>query len=327
MNIVLLQEQLKLQEIDLLLKEFPQYLFLSLSESAYKKLSADDWARVEIIYGSRLNPEELRKAHQLRWIHCPGPHLNRLCIDEIEKQGNVLVTNTADENVGQIGEFVFSGVLAFAKNLFWWKEENREPALVWDSQWRESMWTLKDKVLLQIGLGRVGGEIARRGRQFDMKVWGVQQRKSFHPECHKTFNFKDLHSILPAVDVISLALPRGREYAHLLGKDEFDLIKPGSILSIVGASTLVDAEALQIAAAEGKFRGILLDAFFQTPILAASPLWKIPNILITPEVSPRPKSTDRLSFRAFLYNLRQYLHGNFKDMRNLVELLPLITAN
>ena len=319
MNIVLLQEQLKLQEIDLLLKEFPQYLFLSLSESAYKRLTLEDWGRLEIIYGSRLNHEELRKAHQLRWIHCPGPHLNRLCLEDIEKQGNVLITNTANENVTQIGEYVMAGILAFAKNLFHWKEENLEPALLWDSKWRESMWSLKDKVLLQIGLGKVGGEIARKARQFDMKVWGVQQKRSFHPDCNKTFAFKSLHSLLPAVDVISLALPRGRDYIDLLGKEELELIKPGAILSLVGSSSLVNVEALSQIAATGKFRGILLDSFYQTPILAQSPLWKIPNMLITPEVSPRPKSTERQSFRTFLYNLRQYLHGNFKDMRNLVE--------
>ncbi|MCE5316094.1 MAG: hypothetical protein LLG04_01850 [Parachlamydia sp.] len=78
-------------------------------------------------------------------------------------------------------------------------------------------------------------------------------------------------------------------------------------------------EVERFTACEMRVRGILLDASYQTPISAASPLWKIPNIIITPEVAPRPKLTERQAFRTFLYNLRQYLHGNFRDMRNLWE--------
>jgi phosphoglycerate dehydrogenase-like enzyme len=318
MNITLLQAQMTLQEVTFLLKEFPQYLFLSLSEASYATMSAEHWSRLEILYGARLTKEELAKAPQLKWIHCPGPHLSRLCMEEIEKRGNILVSNTVDENIPQIGEYAMAGILAFAKNLFAWKEINRFPGLLWDSKCRDTMWTLKNRVLLQIGLGKVGTEIARRGKEMGMKVWGVQQR-SFHPCCHKMFSMSDLHSILPEADVVSIAPLRGEEYYHLFKKEELALMKNDSILVVIGASTTVDEEALAFEAKSGKFRGILLDANYQTPIPIHSPLWKIPNIIITPEVSPRPKSTERLAFKLFVYNYRQYLHGNFKDMRNIIE--------
>lgn len=325
MNIILLQGQLTLQEIDQLLKEFPQFLFLSLTEASYKNLSAEHWSRLEILYGFRLAKEELVLADQLRWIHCPGPYLNRLCMDDIEKQGNILITNTVDENIPQIGEYAMSIILAFAKNLFAWKQANQFPALVWDSKWRETMWTLKNKILLQIGLGKDGTEIARRAQQLDMKVWGMDENRSFHPHCHKTFSFKDLHSILPLVDVVSLCLARGKEYYHWFQADELELMKQDSILLSIGSSTVLDEEALIKVAEKDKFRGIVLDAFYQTPIPATSPLWKIPHLIITPDVAQRPKSMERQAFRVFLYNLRQYLHGNFKDMRNIVEkTVPLI---
>jgi len=319
MNIILLQGQLTLQEIDQLLKEFPQYLFLSLSEAAYKNLSPDHWSRLEVLYGFRLAKEELAIADQLRWIHCPGPYLNRLCMDEIEKQGTILVSHTIDENIPQMGEFAIAAMLAFAKNLFAWKETNQFPALVWDSKWRDSMWTLKNKILLQIGLGKVGTEITRRARELEMRVWGIDQHYSFHPHCHKIFQLSDLRSVLPLADVVSLCLPRGREYHHWFQLEELELMKEDSILLSIGSSTVFDENALVQVAKTGKFRGILLDAFYQMPIPATSPLWKIPNVIITPDVAQRPKSTQRQAFRLFLYNLRQYVHGNFKDMRNLVD--------
>jgi phosphoglycerate dehydrogenase-like enzyme len=319
MNIVLLQAELTLQEIDLLLKEFPQYLFLSVSDSSYKHLGKEHWSRVEILFGSRLTFEELSLAHQLRWVQSPTPHLNRLCLSELDKRGNILITNTADENIPQIGEYVISGILALAKNLFSWREAGKNPQSIWDSKWRETMWTLKDRTLLQIGLSKTGTEVARRAKQMDMRVFGVGLEKSFHPYCHKVVAIKDLRSVLPIADVVSICLPRAREYDNTIHIEELELMKQDAILSIIGSSNVVNQEALIAVGKTHKLRGIILDAFYQTPISPHSELWKLPNILITPEVAPRPRSLQRQAFRTFLFNLRQYVHGNFKDMRNLVE--------
>lgn len=319
MNIILLQGQLTLQEIDLLLREFPQYLFLSLSEAAYKNLSPDHWSRLEVLYGSRLTKEELEMAHQLRWIHSPSLNLNRLCLEEIEKRGNILITTTIEENSFQIGEFAMGALLAYAKNLFHWKASRALPTALWNSKWRDNAWSLKNKVFLQIGLGNEGTEIARRAKELKMRVWGMHQGRSFHPYCHQTFPLKELQAVLPQADVVCIALPKGKEYYNLFKREELELMKQDSILMIFGASHWVQETALAEVAASGKFRGILLDAYYQYPLPLHSPLWRIPELLITPEVAPRPKSTERQAFRTFLYNLRQYSHANFNDMRNALN--------
>ena len=238
---------------------------------------------------------------------------------EIQQQGNILVTNTRDENLPQMGEFAMSAVLAFAKNLFHWWEIKQFPALLWDSKWRHSMWTLKDKVFLQVGLGKPGTEIARQAGLMGMKVWGVDQNASFHPYCTKTFPFTDLLKLLPLVDVVSTCLPREREYHQWLKQEHFEAMKEDSILIVIGSSKLVDENALAEVAKTMKFRGIAIDGQHQLPIAQNSPLWKIPNILITPEIAPRPKTKDTQSLRLFRSNLRQYVHGNYSDMRNLVD--------
>lgn len=322
MNIVLIQGQLTSKEIHQLLMEFPHFLFLPLGETAFRALTPEQWKNVEIVYGSRLTPEDLAKAQQLRWLHSPIPNLHRICLDELDKRGHLLVTFTQEEGAHQIGEFVMAGILAFAKQLFLWRDADHSPQTLWDSKWRDAIWTLSHRTLLQIGLAQAGTEIARLGRQMGMRVLGVQRERSFHPYCHNTFCMEDLHALLPEADVVSICMARGKPFHEIhkaiLRQDELQLMKKGAILSITG-SGLVDANALAEISSTGKFRGILLDASYQKPLPSSSPIWGIPNIIITPEVAARPKLAERQAFRTFLYNLRQYLHGNFRDMRNLWE--------
>lgn len=318
MNIVLLQTQLSLQDIEQLLQEFPHYLFLSFTEATYKNLSQDNWSQVEIIYGTRLAPEELAKAHQLHWVHCPDKDINRLCMNEIKERGNIIVTSVREENLRQIGEFVFTCTLAFSKNLFHFYDINHTPAHVWDSKWRDSMLTLYDKHFLQIGLGKPATEITRVAQQFGMRVWGMDSVRSFHPHCHQTFSYQELNTILPKADVICLTLPKTKEFEKIIGRPQLEMMKENAILILLGNPKAIDETALIEVASKGKFKGILIDSMYQTPIPPQSPLWKLPNILITPEVSPRPKTREGQSFAVFRYNMRQYVHGNFKDMRNVV---------
>ena len=87
MHIILLQAKLAEEDIYQLPEEFPQFLFLSFNEMTYKQLDKDDWAKVKILYGSRLSEEEFEKAPELKWIHCPSPYLSGLCMDALKKSG------------------------------------------------------------------------------------------------------------------------------------------------------------------------------------------------------------------------------------------------
>lgn len=319
MNIAILQVPLTLQELNQLSKEFPQFLFMSFSKYALTPISKEHWHKAEVYFGEKLTCEDLNEAHQLRWIQTPTSNISRLCLKDIEMQGNILVSNVIEENIFQIGEYVLAVVLAFAKNLFQWKEVNRFPAVVWDCKWRNKMWTLKDKVFLQIGLEKTGIEIARRAHDAGMKVWGMDATESFHPYCHKNLSFKDLLDALKEADIVSLAQPQEKGLGVKLGPEELKRMKHDSILTVLGPVHSLDEETLSELASQGKFRGILLDSNYQTPVRPQSLLWKIPQLLLTPDVAPRPKDIDREAFKLFRYNLRQYIHGNFSEMKNLID--------
>lgn len=321
MNIILLQNKLDPFEIDALLKSFPQYVFLSSFGSEKKAISKEDWALIEIIYGNQLSVEQLNLALSLRWIHSPSPNLNELCMEEIIRRGNILVTTSVEENIIQIGEFAIGAILAFAKHLFQWQKASRFPKLIWDAKWRDSMWCLNERTLVQIGLDTIGSEIARQAKQMNLRVLGISDHKSFHPYCNKTYSENELHSILPQADIFSFSISESeRQVSNLyLRKEELELMREDSILIIIGWNKLIDENAVAAVAKTGKFRGILIDPYSYTPIHKDSPLWDIPDIIITPHVSPYPISDSGQDFRNFVFNLRQHTLGSFPNMRNIVE--------
>lgn len=320
MNIAIIEAPLSQAELTQLTKEFPTFQFLLFNRPLISGMTEEHLAKAEILFGSKLNKENLKLATQLRWIHCEKVSINRLCIKEIEERGNILITNTFDENIPQIAEFVLGGVLAFAKHLFHYKEADHFPALLWDCKWRNDMWNLKNKIFLQIGMEKAGVAIAEKAHRAGMKVFAMDEIRTFHSFATKNLPFSELHAVLPAADVISICLQGQRKTPFRLDAISIELMKKDSILSIVGPPWLVDENALfQEVTTKGKFRGILLDASYETPLLPGSKLWSLPNILITPDVAPRPKIEKKEAFRVFRYNLRQFLHGNFSDMINLID--------
>lgn len=319
MNIVLLQSRLALNEVDQLLKEFPQYLFLSLSETSYTTLSPEYWSRIEIVYGSRITTTDLENAKQLKWIHIPGTATARICMSEIEQKGNVIVTNTKDEDLVQIGEYVMSVVLSTSKNLFTWHEANQTPSHVWSNKARDSILTLANKTFLQIGTQKIGTEIAKQASHFGMNVIGLDEKKSFQPYFRHIDNLEAASSYLPNADVVCMTLPSTKRNLQWLSREKIALLKKGALLVILGSVKMIDEEAIVEAAQNEQLRGVWIDVPFQTPPAATSRLWNTPHVHITPEVAPRPRSQEKQAFRIFRYNLRQYSFGNIHDMRNIVD--------
>lgn len=318
-NSILLQVGLRPWEIEQLHREFPQYKTLISQDITGTNITDQDWQHVEMIYGSRLTSQQLAHAPVLRWIHSPTLSLKRLCLDEIASQGNILVTTASEENAAQIGEFVLGAILAFSKHLLNWQSAMRFPNVLWESKWRDSMWALPKKMMVQVGLGKAGTEIARCAGLMGIQVWGVQEKRTFHPHCHKTVSFDRLNGILPTADIVCLCLPRQESHKDLFRTEQLQLMKEDSILIVIGSHDSVNADDLAVVAESGKFRGILFDAQHRPPIPLKSPLWQVPGILITPDVSARPRAAGRQAFQIFHYNLRQYLHGNFDSMRNRIS--------
>lgn len=308
---IFFQEALPFDELAALSQEFPHYDIMT------ECVGPEAWSVIEVLYGSRLDEQQLAAAVRLRWIHSPTADTDALCMAEIQKRG-ILVTLSKGQNVPQMAEFVIGGVLSFAKQFFHWPQVSRKPAEFWDWPLKETVWSMQKRILLQVGLGEVGSAVVKMATALGMKTWGVRRQPSFHPDCKKIFPLSNFHPVLPVVDVVVAALPKTITEEIIFGIEEFNLMKRDSIFIVVGWGGAVDEEALAKIARTGKFRGILLDAYSRPPPPNDYPLWDVPNAILTPSVASYPISEERMAFRLFRRNLRVFSVGKINEMKNLV---------
>ena len=139
------------------------------------------------------------------------------------------------------------------------------------------------KTVLVVGLGRIGGRIARLCKAFGMKVIGVRRDVAGGAEgADEVHSFRDFASLVPRADFVVLACPLTDETRGLVDAAALAAMKPTAHLVNVARGRVVDEPALIAALQAGRIRGAALDVTSEEPLPADSPLWAMPNVLITP---------------------------------------------
>lgn len=317
MHTIVLQHFFEEKIVEGLMHEFPQCIFRVYPNIQYKKLSALDWEKVEVFLGSRLIQEELDIAKNLNWIHSLTPDMSAFCLQEIQEKGSITMTRGKEENLSQIAEFALSAILCFSKNLFNWKSLQSSPSTIWDSHFRENMWQLKGSTFLQVGLSEIGTAIAKTMQREQMVVKGVSLKRSFHPYCTSVHAISELKSLMSTSSFVSVESTG--QTPHFLEeiKQALKEIKKGAILLWMG-DYRPPSDFLAEIAEQRELRGVILDASYTQPVSSSSKIWLLENCLVTPYIARRPQIENFNFLKDFRFNLRQYLHGSYKDMRNVV---------
>jgi phosphoglycerate dehydrogenase-like enzyme len=179
----------------------------------------------------------------------------------------------------------------------------------WDGTIRHDMGTLFDSQLLIIGIGSIGGEVARRARAFGMRVLGLSRSGRPHAEADAVWPLTRLHEALTQADHVVCALPGAPETDGLIGARELAACKPGAVLCNVGRGTVIDSVALLQALQAGRVAAVL-DVTEPEPLPDAHPLWGLPNAIVSPHLggAAPPRYYDRL-VRLVVANLQRHLAG------------------
>jgi glyoxylate/hydroxypyruvate reductase len=241
----------------------------------------DDAMRTaEVLIGWRFPREDLAaRAPGLRWIHLTGAGIEHVLPLDWLPRGVALTTNSG-VHAPKAGEFAAMAILMINNHL---------PALV--TAQREGRWqrifssAVRGKTLAVIGVGAMGGAAAQRAKELGMHVLGVRRSGRPHRDVDEMFGPEDLAKVLPRADIVLLCLPLTRETRQILGRRELDLIKPEAGLINMARAGVVDYEALAAKLTQGELSGAMLDVFDPEPLPADSPLWKTPNLIMTPHVS------------------------------------------
>ncbi len=282
---------------------------------------ADAWSKVEVLYsaGPLPTPEQ---APYLRWVHGHYTGINVFLGQPIISR--VRVTTNSGVTALNIGEYVLMMMLAFARHLprlFEHQSQSSWPANRLDQFMPRE---LRDLTVGLVGYGSIGREVARLARTFGMRVLATKRdaRNLIDHSwqvpgvgdptgtlAHQIFPSETLHEMLPRCDYVVIATPLTSETRHLIGKNEFRLMKRDAVIINVARGGVLDQSALIEALQEQRIAGAALDVFEHEPLPSESSLWKIPNVVITPHIAGvSPHYVDR-AMALLAENMRRYLNG------------------
>jgi phosphoglycerate dehydrogenase-like enzyme len=241
----------------------------------------------DIFIGALLRPNQFQFAKKLKWIHSTAAGVSQLMYPELRDSG-VLLTNPSGIFSPPMAEHTMGLMIALARNFP--DSVRYQDRAQWGQEQVSSqpypLSELNGQLLLIVGYGSIGRELARRARAFDMRVWGVTRSgKGDASHVEKILPIAQLDSALPHADYIVLAAPDTHETQHLIGPAQIAKMKRGARLINVGRGSLLDESALISALETGALRGAALDVTATEPLPSDSPLWKAPNLFITPHTS------------------------------------------
>jgi len=259
---------------EIISKRLPQLIICSASNP---KEAFDFVGEAEIILAWQIPDEVLRRAKRLQWFSSIGAG-NEDLVKNPHLPENVILTK-ATVYGEMMAEYVFGYLLYFNRHVAKHLKDQRKR--VWD---QVRPLRLRGKVLGILGLGSVGKEIAKRGKQFGMNILGLKRVPEPVENVDRVFGSDDLERMIPLVDYLINVLPLTPETYHILGERELSLMKEGSFLFSIGRGKTIDEKALKKILQTKKIQAVL-DVFEKEPLPSKSKLWGLKNVTITPHVS------------------------------------------
>ena len=258
-----------------------------------------------------LNPsanEILERCPHLRWIQSGGAGSDWVRDLGPHCRQQVTVTSASGIHPVPIAEHVFGLLLTWTRRLHWARDAQNSKEYLKVAH--PNLSELEGKHLLILGMGKVGERCAELAQAFEMKVTGLRRNpEKIQTPIHQKIPPDQLHQALPEADYVLGILPNHESTLHFLDTTAIDLMKPGAFFCNVGRGQTVDQEALIQALQSGKLAGAALDVFAEEPLPDDSPLWSLPNVLITGHYAGATNRYDHRLLKLFTENLSQYLEG------------------
>lgn len=254
----------------------------------------------------------LAVAPRLRWVHTPSAGVEHLLTPAVLER-DLTLTNSAGVHAIPMAEFAMAFMLAHAKRLPEYRAAQAEPRWARGLELRE----LYEATLLILGIGGIGQAIAERAAAFGMSVWGSRRTDRPTPHAERVVTGDAWRDLLPEADYVVVAAPLTPETRHMVDAAALAAMKPSAYLINVARGPLVDESALAEALAAGRIAGAALDTFEREPLPPESPLWRLPNVTITPHATANSPRMRERQIALFLDNLRRFRNG--QPLRNVVD--------
>jgi D-2-hydroxyacid dehydrogenase (NADP+) len=290
----------------------------------------------EIYFGYGIPAALLEAGPALRWVHSGAAGVAKSLTPEM-LASPVVFTNSAVVHGPPIAETVLGMILFFGRGLDYAVEGMRR-----GEWWQDPFYSadtplgeLSSSTVGLVGFGGIGKEIARRVAGLGARVIALKRRAATAADLELAPVFGEgslaarievvhgadgLDALLERSDVVVVTAPETPESRGMIGARELALMKRGALVVNVSRGRLIDEAALVAALGEGRLRGAGLDVFAVEPLPSDHPLWRLPNVLITPHVSGVTRGFWRRETHLILRNLRRYLDGSPSEVwENVVD--------
>ena len=261
-------------------------------------------------------PANLREiAPRLRWLQVPGAGVDSLKSKGLlDQESGLIITSAAGIHATTICEYVFGSMLMF--NWNWPQMVRLQNQHIWA---RSASWyklgrrELIGQTLGIIGVGSIGRQIAKLGRAFGMRVLGM--RYSLHTngqddsDVDMYYARENLHDLLGQCDYVVLAVPLTPDTERLIGEAELRVMRPNAYLVNIARGRIVDEQALIRALKEEWIMGAGLDVAAEEPLPPDSPLYSMPNVILTPHISGHSVHYEERLAGLFADNIRRFRAG------------------
>ena len=228
----------------------------------------------------------------------------------------VILTSSSGSNRQSVAEHILSFTLALCRRLPTYRDAQR------DHRWEDhgAMKTIFGANVLVVGAGNIGATYAAMCRGLGAHTIGLKRTVNGPiAGFDEVFSIDHLDDLLPQADVVVLVLPHSAQTVGLMDEGRLSLMKEDAILISSGRGSVLDQEALARTMKGGRLWGAALDVTEPEPLPTDSPLWDIPNLIITPHVAGgmRLELTRRVCIQMAQDNLRRYLAG--EPLKNRVR--------
>lgn len=279
---------------------------------ADRMLGPDEIARIDIaVFSADLWRERrgdsfmkvLLQAPSARWLHMFSAGLDHPVFGLLADRG-VTVTHSAGSSSVPIAHTVMMQLIALCRDA--------RPLAIAQSarEWaNRGTADVEGRRVGIVGLGAIGGEVARLAPHFGMEVIGLRRNPTGEEPC-ETWPIGRLHELLPRIDDLVLTAPLNDGTRGIIGATELALLPRGAHVVNVGRGELVDEPALIDALRSGQVGAAALDVFAVEPLPADSPLWDLPNVIVTPHSAGTTPLAARRAADIFAANLARWVNGS-----------------
>jgi D-2-hydroxyacid dehydrogenase (NADP+) len=254
--------------------------------------------------------ELLEIASKLQFIQSISAGLDQYDRNLIASRG-IRLASAAGVNAEAVAQHAMALILALKRQLHTGRDN--QAAKLWrgmisDIGAREDQ--LNGKTLLIVGIGRIGAGLARLARAFEMRVIATRRDPSAGAQgAHAVYGHDRLPELLPQADIVALTCPLTPQTENLIDAKALALLKPSATLINVARGRVVDEEALLTALQHKRLAAAGLDVTREEPLPAASPLWSMPNVLITPHTAGETQRYEDAVIDILVENLERMWRG------------------